>query len=186
MGNLKKTLNPDTIALIGATAEEGTVGKTLLENLLLSKGKKLFAVNPHRETVLGLTCYPAIADVPEKIDLALVATPPPTVPHIVDECGRAHVEGVIILSSGFKEMGEEGKKLEEQILGHRKTYGMRIIGPDSLGVIRPNIDLDASILRENMDKGNIAFVSQGGALGAAILDWALDAHIGFSMFASLG
>ena len=186
MGNLRKVLNPDTIALIGATAEEDTVGKILLENLLLSKDKKLFAVNPHRETVLGLTCYPAIADVPEKIDLALVATPPPTVPHIVDECGRADVEGVIIVSSGFKEMGEEGKKLEEQILGHRKTYGMRIIGPDSLGVIRPNIDLDASILRENMDKGNIAFVSQGGALGAAILDWALDAHIGFSMFASLG
>ena len=186
MGNLRKVLNPDTIALIGATAEEGTVGKILLENLLLSKGKKLFAVNPHRETVLGLNCYPAIADVPEKIDLALVATPPPTVPSIVDECGRADVEGVIIVSSGFKEMGEEGKKLEEQILGHRKTYGMRIIGPDSLGVIRPNIDLDASILRENMDKGNIAFVSQGGALGAAILDWALDAHIGFSMFASLG
>ena len=186
MGNLRKVLNPDTIALIGATAEEGTVGKILLENLLLSKGKKLFAVNPHRETVLGLTCYPAIADVPEKIDLALVATPPPTVPHIVDECGRADVEGVIIVSSGFKEMGEEGKKLEEQILGHRKTYGMRIIGPDSLGVIRPNIGLNASILRENMDKGNIAFVSQGGALGAAILDWALDAHIGFSMFASLG
>ncbi len=186
MGNLRKVLNPDTIALIGATAEEDTVGKILLENLLLSKGKKLFAVNPHRETVLGLKCYPAIADVPEKIDLALVATPPPTVPHIVDECGRADVEGVIIVSSGFKEMGEEGKKLEEQILRHRKTYGMRIIGPDSLGVIRPNIDLDASILRENMDRGNIAFVSQGGALGAAILDWALDAHIGFSMFASLG
>ena len=105
MGNLRKVLNPDTIALIGATAEEGTVGKILLENLLLSKDKKLFAVNPHRETVLGLTCYPAIADVPEKIDLALVATPPPAVPHIVDECGRADVEGVIIVSSVFKEMG---------------------------------------------------------------------------------
>jgi acetyltransferase len=186
MGNLRKVLNPDTIALIGATAEEGTVGRILLENLLLSKGRRLFAVNPNRETVLGLECYSTIADVPEKIDLALVATPPPTVPEIVDECGRVGIEGIIIISSGFKEMGGEGKKLEEQIIGLRKTYGMRIIGPDSLGVIRPNIDLDASILRENMERGNIAFVSQGGALGAAILDWALDAHIGFSMFASLG
>ena len=186
MGNLRKALNPDTIALIGATAEEGTAGRTLLENLLLSKGRKIFAVNPNRETVLGLDCYPTIADVPEKIDLALVATPPPTVPEIVDECGRVGIEGIIIISSGFREMGEEGRKLEEQIIGLRKTYGMRIIGPDCLGVIRPNIDLDASILTENMERGNIAFVSQGGALGAAILDWALDAHIGFSMFASLG
>ena len=186
MGNLRKVLNPDTIALIGATAEEGTAGRTLLENLLLSKGRKIFAVNPNRETVLGLDCYPTIGDVPEKIDLALVATPPPTVPEIVDECGRVGIEGIIIISSGFREMGEEGRKLEEQIIGLRKTYGMRIIGPDCLGVIRPNIDLDASILRENMERGNIAFVSQGGALGAAILDWALDAHIGFSMFASLG
>jgi len=133
MGNLKKALNPDTIALIGATEEEGTVGRILLENLLLSKGRKLFAVNPNRDTVLGLECYPTISDVPEKIDLALVATPPSTVPEIIEECGRAGIEGVIIISSGFKEMGEEGKKLEEQIVALRRTYGMRIVGPDSLG-----------------------------------------------------
>ena len=186
MGNLRKVLNPGTIALIGATEEEGTVGRTLLENLLLSKGRKIFAVNPNRETVLGLECYPTIADVPEKIDLSLVATPPQTVPEIVDVCGRAGVEGIIIISSGFKEMGEEGRKLQEQIIDLRRTYGMRIIGPDCLGVIRPNIDLDASILKANIERGNIAFVSQGGALGAAMLDWAIDAHIGFSMFASLG
>src|SRR4030042_3170420 len=130
MGNLRKVLNPDTIALIGATAEEGTAGRILLENLLLSKGRKIFAVNPNRETVLGLDCYPTIADVPEKIDLALVATPPPTVPEIVDECGRVGIEGIIIISSGFKEMGEEGKKLEEQIIGLRKTKGVRVIAHD--------------------------------------------------------
>jgi len=186
MGNLKKVLNPETIALIGATEEEGTAGRTLLENLLRSKGRKLFAVNPNRERVLGLVCYPEVADVPEKIDLSLVATPPQTVPEIVDECGKAGVEGIIIISSGFKEMGEEGKRLQDQIIDLRKSYGMRIIGPDCLGVIRPNIDLDVSILKQNMERGNIAFVSQGGALGAAILDWAIDAHIGFSMFASLG
>ena len=186
MGEIKKLFNPETIALIGATEEKGAVGRTILENLLLSKNRKIFAVNPNRKTVFGLASYPSIIDIPPKIDLSMIATPPQTVPEIVDECGKAGVEGIIIISSGFKEMGEEGRRLEKQIVEIKKIYGMRIIGPDCLGVIRPNVHLNASLLQANPEQGNIAFVSQGGALGAAIFDWAIEAHIGFSIFASLG
>ena len=186
MGEIKKIFNPETIALIGASEEEKTVGKIILENLLRPKNRKIFAVNPKWKTILGLESYPTILEVPEKIDLAIIATPPPTVPEIVEECGKAEVEGMIIVSSGFREMGEEGKQLEKQIIDIRKRYGMRIVGPESLGIIRPNMDLNASLLAVTPERGNIAFVSQGGALGAAILDWAIDARIGFGTFSSLG
>jgi acetyltransferase len=186
MGDIKKIFNPETIALIGATEQEKTVGRVLLENLLRPKNRKIFAVNPRRKVILGLQSYPTILEIPEKIDLAIIATPPPTVPDIIEECGRAEVEGIIIISSGFKEMGEEGKELESRIIAIRKRYGMRIVGPESLGIIRPNIDLNASLLAVHPEKGNIAFVSQGGALGAAILDWAIDGRIGFGTFSSLG
>jgi acetyltransferase len=186
MGDLNKIFNPETIALIGATDQEKTVQRVILENLLRPSNRKIFAVNPNRKLVLGLPSYPTVLDIPEKIDLAIIATPPPTVPDIVEECGRSEVEGIIIVSSGFKEMGEEGKELEKRIIAARKKYGMRIVGPESLGIIRPNIDLNASLLVVHPEKGNIAFVSQGGALGAAILDWAIDGHIGFGTFSSLG
>ncbi len=186
MGDIKRFFNPETIALIGATEEAGTVGRTILQNLLLLKGRRIFAVNPNRKTAFDLECYSSITDVPERIDLSMIATPPQSVPEIVEECGRAGVEGIIIISSGFNEMGVEGRRLEKQIIEIRKAYGMRIVGPDSLGIIRPNIDLNASLLEENPERGNIALISQGGALGAAIFDWAIDAHIGFSLFASLG
>jgi acetyltransferase len=178
-------LSPKTIALIGATEREGAVGRTIMENLL-SKNRKICPVNPGRNTVLGIECYSNITNVPQQIDLARIATPAPTVPELVEECGRTGVDGIIIVSAGFREVGEEGRKLEERIMEIRKKYGMRIIGPNCLGVIRPNINLNASFLKANPEPGKIAFVSQNGALGSATLDWAINAHIGFSMFASLG
>jgi acetyltransferase len=184
--DIKKIFNPETVALIGATDEDGTVGRTILQNLLLSKNRKIFAVNPNRKRVLESECFPGINDVPTRVDLAIIATPPQTVPDLVEECGKAGVEGMIIISSGFKEMGEEGRRLEKQITEIRKTSGVRIVGPNSLGMVRPNIDLNASLLETNPERGNIALISQGGALGAAIFDWAIDAHIGFSFFISLG
>ncbi len=146
----------------------------------------MFPVNPNREKVFDLDCYSSIGSVPEKVDLAVIATPAQTVPGIVEECGEAGVEGVIIISSGFKEVGEDGKELEEKIKTIRKKYGIRIIGPNCLGVIRPSVGLNASFLKANPRPGKIAFVSQSGAMGSAMLDWAIDRHIRFSMFASLG
>jgi acetyltransferase len=186
MGDIRKMFDPENIALIGATEEPGSAGRSLLDNLLFSKERKVFPVNPNRKTVLGLECYPTVKDIPEKIDLSVVATPPPTVPDVVEECGKIEADGIIIISSGFREMGDEGTRLLARIEEIQKKYGMRILGPDCLGIIRPNLGLNASRLKVTLRPGNIALVAQGGALGAAIFDWAMDAHVGFSIFASLG
>jgi acetyltransferase len=186
MSDIRKLLNPKTIALIGATEKEGTPGRTAMENLLLAKGRQVFPVNPGRKSILGLPCYPDIGNIPEHIDLAIIATPADTVPSLVKACGEAGVEGIIIVSAGFRETGPVGKALEDRIIDARKKYEMRIIGPNSLGVIRPNENLNASIIKGNPEKGNIAFISQSGAFGRALLDWGIGAHMGFSMFASLG
>ena len=185
-GNLKAMFHPQSVALIGASETEGSVGRAILENLLLSKECKLFPVNSKKETVLGLKCYPSIGRIGQPIDLAVVATPAVSVPAIVEECGQAGVEGLNIISAGFKEIGAEGKKLEEEIEQIRKKYNLRIVGPNCIGIIRPSIGLNTSFIKVNPAPGNIAFISQSGALGSAILDWAVNAHIGFSMFASLG
>lgn len=186
MGELAKIFNPQTIALIGASETGGSVGRAILENLLLSKDKNIYPVNSRRDTVLGVKAYPRIVDIPKQVDLAVIATPAQTVPEVLAECGHAGTPGAIIISAGFKETGEAGKMLEDQIREVRKTYGMRIVGPNCLGIIRPPIGLNASFLKANPEPGKIAFISQSGALGTAILDWAINTHIGFSLFASLG
>jgi acetyltransferase len=182
----RRMLNPKAVALIGASEQEGSVGKAILENLLLSKNRKIYPVNPSRENVLRVKSHASIADVPDEVDLAVIATPAKTVPEVVEQCGRAGVAGLIIVSAGFRETGAEGRRLEDQMRDIRKRHGMRIIGPNCVGVIRPNIGLNASFLKAQPEGGKIAFISQSGALGSAILDWAVNAHIGFSMFASLG
>jgi len=186
MHNMNAMFNPGTVAVIGASEEEGSVGRAILENLITPGGRRIFPVNPRKESAFGLTCYPSVADLPEPVDLAVIATPAKTVPEVVEECARADTQGVVIVSSGFKEVGAEGRLLEEQILEVRRKYGIRIVGPNCIGVIRPHSGLNASFIKGNPEPGNIAFISQSGALGGAILDWAIRAHVGFSMFASLG
>lgn len=186
MSRIQVMFDPKTIALIGATEKTGTIGRTILENLLRSKERRIFPVNPHASKVLDVESYPTIAGVPEHVDLAVVATPARSVPGVIEECGRAGVEGVVIISAGFKEIGEEGIHLEGEIDRIRRKYGMRVMGPNCLGFVRPVRGLNATFLRGNPPPGNIAFISQSGALGSAILDWAVSAGIGFSMFASLG
>lgn len=187
MGSLERMFNPKVVALIGATDKEGSVGLALLKNLLKNNGdREIYPVNPNRESVLGIKCYPSIKDVPEHVDLAVIATPAKTVPKIVEECGEAGVEGVVIVSAGFRETGEEGRKLEEEIKRIKERYGLRVLGPNCLGFIRPPIGLNSTFLLKDPEPGQIAFISQSGALGSAILDWAVSAHIGFSMFISLG
>jgi acetyltransferase len=180
-------LNPKNVVAIGASDVEDSVGRFVLENLLLGKGQRhIFAVNPTRPTVMGLKCYSKITDVPEHVDLAIVATPAKTVPAIIEECSAAGVEGATVLSAGFRETGAEGKRLENEIKRIQPKRGIRILGPNCLGLIRPHINLNASFLKENPNSGEIGFISQSGALGSAILDWAISNGIGFSMFASLG
>jgi acetyltransferase len=186
MSRIQVMFDPKTIALIGATEKEGALGRIILENLLRSKKRNIFPVNPHKSKVLHVASYPAIADVPEQVDLAVIAIPARSVPGVIEECGLAGVAGVVIISAGFKEIGEEGTQLEREIAGIRKKYGMRIMGPNCVGFVRPFLGLNATFLRNNPPPGDIAFISQSGAVGRAILDWAVSAGIGFSMVASLG
>jgi acetyltransferase len=187
LAGIDKMLNPKTVAAVGASEEEGSVGQALMKNLLLGKDRrKIYPVNPSRDSVMGLKCYPSIGKVPEHVNLAVIATPAKTVPGIVEECARAGVDGVIVISAGFKEIGEEGTRLEEQIRQIQTEHGIRVLGPNCVGLTRPQINLNATFLRDNPTPGQIAFVSQSGALGSAILNWAVSAGIGFSMFASLG
>jgi acetyltransferase len=186
MGNLNDVFNPASIVFIGATDREGTVGRNILTNLLQTKDRKIFLVNPHKKSLMGLECFPDVTRVADHIDLAVIATPSQEVPGIIEECGRAGIGGAIIISAGFKEIGEEGILLEQRITAIRKKYGMRILGPNCLGFVRPNVGLNTTFVKTDPPSGNIAFISQSGALGRAILDWAVDAHVGFSMFVSLG
>jgi acetyltransferase len=186
MGDLQKIFNPATIAVIGATEKEGSFGRAVLENALTSGNRKVYPVNPNRETVLGNPCWSEISAVPGPVDLAIVATPAATAPAIVDACGRAGVEGLIIISAGFRETGAEGQRLEEEILRVNKAYGMRIIGPNCLGIMQPAVNLNATFLRENVERGDIAFISDVGSFGRTLLDWGISSHIGFSTVVSLG
>jgi acetyltransferase len=184
---IDRMLNPKTVAAVGASEKEGSVGQALMKNLLLGKDRrKIYPVNPNRDSVMELKCYPSIGKIPEHVDLAVIATPAKTVPAIVEECAKAGVDGVIIISAGFREIGAEGAKLEEQIRQIQAEHGIRVLGPNCVGLTRPQINLNATFLRDNPTSGQIAFVSQSGALGSAILNWAVSARIGFSMFASLG
>ncbi len=178
--------NPKTIAVVGATEKQGAVGTLIMENLLRSGQRKVYPVNPNRKSVLGLESHPVISNIQEHIDLAIIVTPAKYVTACVEESGIAGIEGLIIVSAGFRETDQEETDLKEQIKAVRKRYGMRIIGPNAVGLMRPKIGLNASLLRVDPKPGNIAFISQSGALGSAILDWAIKAHIGFSVFASLG
>jgi len=184
---IEKMLNPKIVAVIGATETEGSVGQALMKNLLFGKERrKIHPVNPNRDSVMGLKCYPDIAKIPDHVGLAVIATPAKTVPRVVEECAKTRVDGVIVISAGFREVGEEGARLEERIRQIQAKYDIRILGPNCVGLIRPHIDLNATFLRDNPQPGQIAFISQSGALGSAILNWAVSARIGFSMFASLG
>jgi len=184
---LDPIFSPKSVAVIGATENVGSVGRTILENLI--KGNfpgKVFPVNPKRDTVLGVKAYPSITAVPETPDLAVIITPPPTVPGIVRDCGAKGVKGVIIISAGFKEIGPVGVELERQVLEEATKAGIRIVGPNCLGVMVPGNKFNATFAADMAKPGSVGFISQSGALCTAILDWSLKENVGFSAFVSLG
>ena len=185
--NLDKIFNPQNVAIIGASDVEGSVGYAIVKNFTrMGYTGKVYFVNIRKPEILGVKTYPTVDQVPEPVDLAIIATPAKTVPDVMEECGKGKVKGVIIVSAGFKETGPTGKALEEKTLEVAKKYGIRIIGPNCIGVIRPRNNLNATFLDKMPKPGNVAFLSQSGALGSAILDWALHENIGFSNFVSVG
>jgi acetyltransferase len=178
---------PRVVAVIGATENAGSVGRTVFQNL--GRGGfdgVVYPVNPKRSSVLCVKAHPNIASVPEKVDLAVICTPAKTVPGIIHECVKAGVPGAIVISAGFKETGLEGVALEQKILTEARSGGMRIVGPNCLGVMMPPIGMNATFATTIAQPGNVGFLSQSGALCTAVLDWSLREHVGFSAFVSIG
>lgn len=186
--NLDKFFHPQRIAVVGASDQPGKVGYTLLRNLVgHGYDGVVYPVNSRREAVQGIAAYPSLAEAPHTPDLALICTPAATVPDIVDQCGRLGIMAALIISAGFREIGAEGRALEDQIKAALGKYpGLRVIGPNCLGLMVPRIGLNASFAGAMALPGRVAFVSQSGALCTSILDWAGQQGIGFSHFLSVG
>lgn len=184
---LEVFFHPRNVAVIGATEEPASVGRSLVSNLKqTSFGGRVYPVNPKHSTVLELPCFPSIGEVPEKVDLAVIATPASTVPGVVRDCVAAGVEGAIVISAGFKETGEAGAALEQEILREARKGSMRIVGPNCLGIMSPHHGLNATFANSMARPSRLGFISQSGALCTAILDWSQREMVGFSAFVSVG
>jgi acetyltransferase len=184
---LKRFFTPKSVAIVGASERENSVGYRLLLNMQEAGFKGgLYPVNNKRDQLLGLKAYPDLNAVPEDLDLVVIATPAPSVPGIVRQCGEKGVTSVIIISAGFGELGSEGKRLQQEVLDIAHRYSIRIIGPNCLGVIRPSGQLNATFGDGTVKDGNLALLSQSGAICTAILDWAKVQDIGFSTVVSMG
>ena len=184
---LDAIFRPRSVAVIGATARPGSVGRTILSNLISSPfGGTVYPVSLKRPAVLGIKAYPNLAAIGDPVDLAVIVTPAPTVPDVVRECVAYGVRGAIIISAGFKETGPEGAALEQEVLTEARRGNMRIVGPNCLGAMSPITGLNATFASTIALPGNVGFISQSGALCTSILDWSLREHVGFSAFVSIG
>ncbi len=184
---LSRFFTPKSVAIVGASERQDSVGYRLLLNMQeagFTGG--LYPVNHKREQLLGLKAYPDLMAVPEDLELVVIATPACSVPGIVRQCGEKGVTSVIIISAGFGELGDEGRRLQQEILDIAHRYSIRIIGPNCLGVIRPGAQLNATFAEGVVKDGNLALLSQSGAICTAILDWAQSQDIGFSTVVSMG
>ncbi len=184
--SLDSLFRPRSVAVFGASDNAGSIGNILVRNLLENPfGGTVFPINPKRSVVQGIACYPNLAAVSARVELAVIATPAATVPDVVRDCVEHNVAAAIIISVGFAELGAEGRKLEDEIRGiaHGK---LRIVGPNCLGILHPPSNLNASCATTMAPSGRVALLSQSGAICTAILDWARQAHVGFSSFVSLG
>jgi acetyltransferase len=184
---LDAIFKPDSVAVIGASDRPGSVGRAVLWSLVSSPfGGTVYPVSDKRSSVLGIKAYPNVEQIPETVDLAVIVTPADSVPGVIGQCVAAGVRGAIVISAGFKEHGEHGQELERQILEQLRDSHMRLIGPNCLGVMNPVSGLNATFAPNMARSGNVAFISQSGALCTAILDWAQKEVVGFSAFVSIG
>jgi acetyltransferase len=185
--SLQMLFAPRTVAVIGATDKPDSVGRTVMHNLVGGAfGGAVFPINPRRASVLGVKAYPTLAAVPDAIDLAVVVTPAATVPEVIGACADKGVRAAVVISAGFKESGPAGVELERRVLAEVRRGRMRLVGPNCLGVMVPRIGLNATFAATIGRPGDVAFISQSGALCTAVLDWSLDENVGFSVFASIG
>ena len=184
---LAKMMNPRSVAVYGASENGTSVGSRVFSNLRADGFEgKIFPINPKHKKVGGLPCYPSVLDIGEDVDLAVIATPARTVPGIIRDCGEAGIKNAIILSAGFGEGGGDGKQYEKELIAAANRAGVRFMGPNCVGLVRPWHHLNATFLRAGTPKGRLALISQSGALNSAISDWAGPHHLGFSALVSLG
>ena len=184
---LKPLFSPKSVAVFGASDRIDSVGQIVFQNMLQSGYQgALYPINPGHPEVQGCKAYSSISQVIEPVELAVIATPPQSVPDIIEECGKHKVKAAVIITAGFGEAGDTGKALERAVLDNARRYGIRLIGPNCLGVMRPDIGLNATFNKGNANIGNLAFVSQSGTLCTAILDWAKSNDVGFSSVVSMG
>jgi acetyltransferase len=185
--SLDAMFSPPSVAVIGATDRASTVGLAVLQNLLHPDFRgRLYPVNPQRAEILGVKAFKKIGDVPEAVDLAVLATPAATIPGLIGECIAAQAKSAVVISAGFKERGAAGTALERQIQEQLLGGAMRLIGPNCLGVMNPIIGMNATFAKDAPKAGNVAFLSQSGALLTAILDWSHKEEVGFSAIVSTG
>ncbi len=184
---LKPLFAPKSVAVFGASDKPDSVGQIVFQNMRQDGYQgALYAINPKHAEVQSYKTYASIAEINEPVDLAVIATPPRSVPDIIEQCGKHHVKAAVIITAGFGEAGAEGIALEQAVLENARRYNIRLVGPNCLGVMRPDIGLNATFNKGNANVGNLAFVSQSGALCTAILDWAKSNHVGFSSVISMG
>ena len=184
---LTSLFEPKSVAVIGASDRENSVGNIIFKNILGSGYKgRLYAINPKHETIQGQPAYKSIEEIGARVEMAVIATRPQTVPQLIEQCGRSGVRNVIIITAGFSEAGHIGAALERKVLEIARSYNVRILGPNCLGIIRPEIGLNATFTKITAAPGNLALVSQSGAMCSAVLDWAKSNQVGFSSVISLG
>lgn len=189
IASLEALLKPQSIAVIGASRRPMTIGNKLFHNLMHQEFQGVvYPVNPNAEAVASVKTYPSILDIPGSVDMAVIITPAETVPQLVEECGQKGLRVVVVISAGFGEIGAEGIKKQEQILATIHRYGMRLVGPNCMGVINtdPGVSMNATFSSVFPPVGNIALGTQSGALGLAILEYAKNLNIGLSTFVSIG
>lgn len=187
--SLDYVFKPRSIAIVGASRRKGTIGYEILHNLVSGDyNGKVFPVNPKAEVIHSIKCYPSISEVPDAVDMAVIVVPSAVVPTVVEQAGEKGVKGLVVISAGFKETGQKGAELEKKLLDVVHKYGMRMVGPNCMGVINtdPAVSMNATFARIPALRGRIGFMSQSGALGEAILEYAEEVETGFSAFASVG
>ena len=178
---LAPLFEPRSVALVGASASPGKVGALVLGNLLDGGFHgKLYAVNPRHKSVRGVPCFASVGQLPHAVDLAVIATPAATVPGVIDECGRAGIRAAVVITAGFRETGPEGAALERELLAAARRHGVRLLGPNCVGLMRPPVGLNATFARGQALPGTLALLSQSGAVCTAMLDWATPEGVGFS------
>lgn len=182
--------SPRSVAIIGASSKQKKIGYVIAKNFIESFAGKLFLINPSAQQILSHKCYPNISSIPESVDLAVIAVPAKSVKEVLEECGEKGVRTAVVISSGFKESGKDGAKMEEELVSVSRKYHIRMMGPNCMGVFNSTTMVDTLFIPryrlKRPPQGKIAFISQSGASGIAFLDWAAGERIGISKFASYG